>query len=176
MPKPLAYFITFSRYGSRLHGDEKGSVDRKRNQYGSDLIAPNRRLQQYENQLQKIPSFILEPEYREIVFKTIMEVCTYRHWRLYALHVRTNHVHVVVSTSAAPEKALHNFQAYATRHLREKQPALKDARIWTRHGSTKYLWELKSLIEAIGYVAHQQGEHMEYWYDKEFFDTHSSKP
>ncbi len=44
MPKPLAYFITFSRYGSRLHGAENGSVDRNHNQYGNDLISPKPQL------------------------------------------------------------------------------------------------------------------------------------
>ena len=106
---------------------------------------------------------------REIVFESIMDVCNYRNWRLFALHVRTNHVHVVVSAETKPEKVLHAFKAYATRHLREAHPMLKEYKIWTRHGSTRYIWNRKSLLEAIHYVVHEQGEHMEYWYDKEFF-------
>jgi hypothetical protein len=77
-------------------------------------------------------------------------------------------VHVVVSLNVAPEKALHDFQAYATRRLRQACPILKDRKIWTRHGSTRYLWNRKKLMEAIHYVVHEQGEHMEYWYDREF--------
>lgn len=172
MPKPLAYFITFSSYGTRLHGDENGSVDRRHNQYGSDLIAPNSALQSYEKRVQRQPSFILKPQYRATILKAVMEVCEYRRWRHYAIHVRTNHVHVVVSADPPPEKILHDFQAYATRHLRGHDHTLKDTKIWTQHGSTKYLWNLKSLIDTISYVIHQQGEHMEYWYDKDFFENH----
>ncbi len=32
---PLAYLITFRSYGTWLHGDERGSVNRFRNQYKS---------------------------------------------------------------------------------------------------------------------------------------------
>ena len=169
MPTPLAYFITFSSYGTRLHGSENGSVDRNHNQYGNDLICPKPQLEQYEKQNLKNPPVAFDPEHRKTILETIIEVCDYRRWRLYALHVRTNHVHVIVSTDTVPEKALHSFQSYATRHLREKYPVLKDRKIWTRHGSTKYLWDRKSLVAAISYVIHEQGEHMEYWYDKEFF-------
>jgi REP element-mobilizing transposase RayT len=169
MPKPVAYFITFSSYGTRLHGSENGSVDRHHNRYGNDLIPPKPSLEHYEKQTQKNPTVTFEPEHRQIILETIKEVCVYRHWQLFAIHVRTNHVHVVVSVDTEPEKALHDFQAYATRHLRQAYPILKDRKIWTRHGSTRYLWNRKQLLEAIAYVVHGQGEHMEYWYDREFF-------
>lgn len=170
MSKPLAYFITFSSYGTRLHGSENGSVDRKHNRYGDDLIPPKPSLEYYEKQNQKHPAITFEPVQRQIILETIREVCSYRHWSPYAIHVRTNHVHVVVSVSKKPEKALHDFQAYATRHLREQYPILKDRKIWTRHGSTRYLWDRKKLFETILYVIHEQGEHMEYWYDEVFFE------
>lgn len=169
LPKPLAYFITFSNYGTRLHGNENGSVDRNHNQYGDDLIPPKPPLERYEKQAQKNPMVTFEPEHRQIILETIQEVCNYRHWSLYAIHVRTNHVHIVVSLDATPEKALHDFQAYATRRLREQYPIFKNRKIWTRHGSTRYLWDRKSLFEAIHYVVHEQGKHMEYWYDEAFF-------
>jgi len=170
LSKPLAYFITFSSYGTRLHGSENGSVDRNHNQYSNDLIPPKPSLESYEKQIQKNPTITFEPEQRQIILETTREVCTHRHWRPYAIHVRTNHVHVVAAADAAPEKALHDFQAYATRRLREKYPALNDRKIWTRHGSTRYLWNRKSLTEAIHYVVHEQGEYMEYWHDKTFLE------
>ena len=170
MPKPLAYFITFSNYGTRLHGSENGSVDRNHNQYGSNLIPPKPSLESYEKQTQKNTPVTFEPKHRQIIFETIREVCAYRHWCLFAIHVRTNHVHVVVSVDTEPEKALHDFQAYATRHLRQAYPIFKDRKIWTRHGSTRYLWNRKQFLDAISYVVHGQGEHMEYWYDEVFYE------
>ena len=38
---PLAYLITFRSYGTWLHGDERGSVDRFHNVYGTPRLPPN---------------------------------------------------------------------------------------------------------------------------------------
>jgi hypothetical protein len=38
---PLAYLITFRAYGTWLHGDSRGSVDRFHNRYGAPLIRAN---------------------------------------------------------------------------------------------------------------------------------------
>jgi REP element-mobilizing transposase RayT len=170
MSKPLAYFITFSGFGTRLHGSEIGSVDRHHNQYGNDLIPPKPPLEGYEKQIQKSPTITFVPQHRQLILETIQQVCAYRNWCPLAIHVRTNHVHVVVSADTKPEKVLHDFQAYATRRLREQYPALKDRKIWTRHGSTRYLWTHNAILEAIHYVVHEQGEHMEYCYDRTYYE------
>jgi hypothetical protein len=38
---PLAYLITFRCYGTWLHGDDRGSVDREHNVPLTPLIEPN---------------------------------------------------------------------------------------------------------------------------------------
>ena len=39
---PLAYLITFRTFGTWLHGDDRGSMDRHgKNIYGTERIAPN---------------------------------------------------------------------------------------------------------------------------------------
>jgi len=38
---PLAYFITFRTYGTWLHGDERGSIDRYHNRYKGPKVEPN---------------------------------------------------------------------------------------------------------------------------------------
>jgi hypothetical protein len=38
---PLAYLITFNTYGSWLHGDRRGSVDRFHNRYGTPRVGAN---------------------------------------------------------------------------------------------------------------------------------------
>jgi hypothetical protein len=35
---PLAYHITFGTYGTRLHGDERGTVERAHNVYGEPIV------------------------------------------------------------------------------------------------------------------------------------------
>ena len=41
MASPLAYLITFTCYGSHLHGDERGSVDPKHNLFGGHSVEPD---------------------------------------------------------------------------------------------------------------------------------------
>jgi hypothetical protein len=44
---PLAYLITFRCYGTWLHGDERGSIDRFHNRYKSPYVPPNERWRQH---------------------------------------------------------------------------------------------------------------------------------
>jgi hypothetical protein len=48
---PLAYLITFRAYGTWLHGDKRGSVNRFHNRFGTSLIAPNERWRKYNHSL-----------------------------------------------------------------------------------------------------------------------------
>ncbi|MEP7214250.1 MAG: hypothetical protein ABI791_14320 [Acidobacteriota bacterium] len=47
---PLAYLITIRMYGTWLHGDERGSVDRSMNKFGS-LRMPARPARQAYNRV-----------------------------------------------------------------------------------------------------------------------------
>jgi len=50
---PMAYLITFRSYGTWLHGDKRGSVDRHHNRYGAPLIPPNKNWLEHNNRLLK---------------------------------------------------------------------------------------------------------------------------
>jgi hypothetical protein len=44
---PLAYLISFRSYGTWLHGDPRGSIDRFNNRYRSPYIKPNPQWEAY---------------------------------------------------------------------------------------------------------------------------------
>lgn len=158
---PLAYFITFSCYGTWLHGDERGSKDRRKyNRVRESNIPPTPKWVGHEIQLLKNPPFKLNDTHRPIVEATIAEVCAYRGLLLYAVQARTNHVHSVVSAGVVPEKLMGAFKAYSTRHLREKSVVSTNSKIWSRHGSTRYLWTEKQIETAVDYVINCQGEEL----------------
>ena len=115
---PLAYLITLRTYGTWLHGDERGSMDRKNNIYGASKIARNPRFQASDAKQLKHPPVILNARQRQIVEEAIREACEHRPYVLRALNARTNHVHTVVTTMQDPEPVLDAFKAYATRKLR----------------------------------------------------------
>jgi REP element-mobilizing transposase RayT len=153
----LAYLITIRCYRTWLHGDERGSMDRRENhRYCSPKIAPNKALQSSEALLLKHPPVKLEDSQRTIIEAAIREVCDNRRYQLQAVNVRTNHVHSVVAAACKPEFVMNTFKAYATRHLREKGLIPPDVKPWSRHGGTRYLWRPHHVERAIDYMINGQ--------------------
>jgi len=116
---PLAYLITFRSYGTWLHGDERGSVDRSHNRYGFPYIPANPQWEDYKRKALKSPPVKLRAKQRRSIEFAIRETCERRKWLLYAFNIRTNHVHSVVAIGdKKPEIALNAFKANATRQMR----------------------------------------------------------
>jgi REP element-mobilizing transposase RayT len=82
------------------------------------------------------------------------------------VHVRTNHVYVVVDTPVTPEKVLNELKAYASRMLNQIGLDGRDRRRWSRHGSTRYLWKREEVEAAVVYVADRQGNPMAVYVDE----------
>ena len=154
---PSAYFLTFSTYGTRLHGDERGSVNRMRNGWEEPMVSDNRALRDAEARAMRQETYIIDAQRRRVVTAAIFEVCTFRGWTLLACNVRSNHVHVVVQAAARPEKVIGDFKAISSRRLVESLGEQKDRIRWTRHGSTRYLWTPESVEVAVRYVVDEQG-------------------
>jgi REP element-mobilizing transposase RayT len=154
---PLAYLVTFRCYGTWVHGDGRGSMDRTHNVYGSPKIAPNQSLQRSDmKQLMHAP-VRLDAKNRLIVEQAVKEVCDYRRYVLRAINVRTNHVHLVVTAAREPEPLLEAFKSYSTRALRRAGVISPTLKPWIRHGSTIYLWKERDVAKAIEYVMLSQG-------------------
>ena len=156
---PLAYLITFRTYGTWLHGDERYSMDRHgKNIYGAQAIAPNEELVKIMESKRAAPEFLLDGKQRAAVEKAIVDCCLWREWMLRALNIRTNHVHVTVSATRTPEGILNAFKANATRYLRKAQLVPDGQKVWSRGGSTRYLWKPEHVNRANDYVIDGQGE------------------
>ena len=156
---PLAYLITFRCYGTWLHGDERGSVDRFHNKYQSPYISPQKSWRQYNERQLKSEIVRLDAQQRKVVEEAVREVCDHKNWLLRAINVRTNHVHMVVSTgSIKPEHALNAFKSYSTRRMRESGYWNSDKSPWADKGSKRRLWNERSVELAIDYVINGQGD------------------
>lgn len=161
MGEPIAYLLTWTTYGTWLHGDPRGSVDYDHNIHGEAPLEPNpHRFGRASAQMPR-SAVALDKKARMIVHEAIAQCCAFRGWRLHALNVRSNHVHVVVEpmTLRSPESILVQMKAWSTRRLREGGSFTSEQRLWTTHGSTRYLWNEKSVLGAIDYVLlRQEGE------------------
>ncbi len=155
MSNVLAYFLTWTTYGSWLHGNRRGSVDRSNTLHGMDYHAPNPEWESESKRRMKAPAVVLSPQERTLVEEVIQKHCRIRDWRLIAANCRSNHVHIIVSTDgAAPERVMTELKAYATRALR-KNSLHRGGRVWTRGGSTRYIESESALDSAVQYVKHQ---------------------
>ena len=155
---PMGYLITFRAYGTWLHGDERGSVDRFHRTYGTPMLPPNVQRANYERRLRKQHPVNLDSRTRAAIESGIRETCTIRNWSLWAFNVRTNHVHTVVSANCKPKRILSALKANATRWMREAGCWKSDRSPWVYRGSKRYLWAEKDLLEAVAYVLYDQGE------------------
>jgi REP element-mobilizing transposase RayT len=167
MPIPLAYLITFSCYGTRLHGDEAGSVDRNHRIPTAPFAPPKPARAVFEENRMTRNAFHLEDRQRQIVLEAIQQHCIQRNWSLRAVHVRSTHVHLVVSAETTPEKILNDVKAYSSRALNRCSGQAPVFRRWTRHGSTRYLWNAEGVAAAVRYVVEEQGEPMAVWLNKD---------
>ena len=155
---PLAYFISFRCYGTWLHGDERGSVNRFRNKYKTRFLPKEDRWIETNGARMKAESVTLDARRRKCVEAAIRETCEKRGWGLIAFNVRTNHVHVVVRIGdKSPAVALNAFKANATREMRASGCWKSDKSPWSDKGSQRNLWNQKSVSRAIDYVINGQG-------------------
>ena len=149
---PLGYFITFRTYGTWLHGDDRGLVDRRHNQFGTPLLAANRGRERVDREQLATSPVVLDASQRDLVARAIRDVAAHKQWTLHAINVRSNHVHMVVTADHVPEHVMNAFKAWATRRLREASLMGADQRVWSRHGSTIYLFRPENMAEKIRYV------------------------
>jgi REP element-mobilizing transposase RayT len=155
---PLAIFFTLRTYGTWLHGDIRGSVDRANNLYRAPRIEPNSNWRKYNEQRLLHPPFLLNAACRNSVEESIFETCLRRDWCLHAINVRTNHAHSVIDIGAKePALALIALKANATRRLREDGLSTYEHSPWAEKGSKRRLWHEKSVSEACNYVNNRQG-------------------
>jgi REP element-mobilizing transposase RayT len=159
LPDPLAYFLTWSTYGTWLPGDERGWIEYRR---GWQIPNAARELEA-EAQMTE-DACVLSPEQRQIVEATIAEHCRIRNWVLHAVNCRSNHLHVVVTAPGYhPDVVREQFKAWCTRRLKEhaqttntnptgKRKIAVRQQWWAERGSKRYINDPDSLEAAILYV------------------------
>lgn len=171
---PLAYLITLRCYGTWLHGDARGSIDRRRNQYHSSFIPENERWRAYSARNLKHSPVTLDDRQRTSVEGAIRETCNFRSWILRAVNVRTNHVHVLVTPHSGPEdssvpsaiaeglsatpadRVLNALKANATRQMRQDGRWPHKHSPWSDRGSKRFIWTELGLERAMEYVVNGQ--------------------
>ena len=85
MGEPLAYFLTWTTYGTWLPGDERGWVAKP-----GQFQAPNVDTKRAAQRLMTESELTLDVEQRRLVEDTIAAHCRIRGWHLHAVNAARN--------------------------------------------------------------------------------------
>ena len=154
---PLAFFLTWTTYGSWLPGDDRGWVDGRGHVHDAEpLRAASVRTRMAETPV----SF--DAGQRIAVEQAIDAHCRLRGWHLYAVHCRPQHVHVVVTAvDRGPEDVMTQLKAWCTRSLARPTRSPRRSRFrkrwWTEGGSKRRIFHEGDLAAVMTYVKDCQG-------------------
>ena len=101
--KVIAYHITWGTYGTRLHGDPRGTVDREHNQRDSPILGFDEHRWEREKERLKFPPVCLTEEQRILAEFLIPKVCERGYWTYRRCAVGSDHVHVILTSPNDPE-------------------------------------------------------------------------
>ena len=154
---PLAYFLTWTCYGTWLPGDDRGWA---KWHCGEKLQQPL--LADWCREQMTDEPVVLDEIQRAIVEDTVTKHCVLRGWYLHAINCRSNHCHVVATANSNDgEQVRDQFKSWCTRKLKEaegRKPSGSTDREhwWTRKGSVRYLFDEESVEAAIRYTLEAQ--------------------
>lgn len=149
--EPLAFFITWTTYGTWLPGDERG-WNRKDE---GDIQKPDPEREAAARKTMTEPEFHLCEEHRATVRATILKHCGIRGWHPHVVNPRSNHVHVVVTAHGYDPKTVRDqLKAWCTRKL--KGAGVKREKFWTEGGSKKSVNTEEDLDRVIFYASEGQ--------------------
>lgn len=149
---PLAFFVTWTVYGTFLQGDGRGW-----RKYRKGERTPQPKLVEWQKSRLNYPVIRLHSNWQRIVEATIVKHCEIRNWHLWAKNCRTNHVHAVVTARGYDgATVLDQFKAYATRALRRDSEVFSGRPVWTEYGDWDCLYTEDELEAAVLYVTEVQ--------------------
>jgi REP element-mobilizing transposase RayT len=151
MSYPIAWFITWTTYGTWLHGDPRGSFrDRT-------YLPPHPEIEKANRSALTGDIVYLTDRQRAIVDAALVNECSAQGWHIHAGNVRTNHVHLVVSAARPGTFVRSRLKALAAKALSDNAdlPMAGDngrKRWWTEKGNINPIETEKALEETTVYV------------------------
>jgi REP element-mobilizing transposase RayT len=153
---PLAYHITFGTYGTRLHGDPRGTVDRSRNRPGDPIIGadPDRWLHEFE--LLRFPPIFLTVEQQQFIEATIPKICARGGWTYIICSAGDDHVHSMLSAAADGAAVRKWLKRWLGEALSDRWPLPPGQSWWAEGGSVKWIWTEDYFNNVYEYIRQQR--------------------
>ncbi|NIA07009.1 MAG: hypothetical protein GWP14_05110 [Actinobacteria bacterium] len=144
MAKMLGYMITWTTYGTWLPGDDRGYVTHGK------ILGRNEGLRQTNMRRLKSRIVNLSQQEQEVVRRAILSRAESLRQKIYAIVVRSNHVHIVAQRiSKSIEMVVSYYKNSARLALRAN--GFTD-RLWTRGFDKRFCYEHSQLKGRIEYL------------------------
>jgi hypothetical protein len=116
----MDYHITVGTYGTRLHGGNAPTVDRKHHRYGDEFVSFNPKKEQFKrNRMIQNPVYLTD-EQRRFVEETIPHLCERGQWIYHFAACQTDHFHLLVSGDVEAKQIRHWLKQRLTAALNEQ--------------------------------------------------------
>ena len=153
---PLAYHITFGTYGTRLHGDERGTVSRNQNRFGDPIIGKDIVWQRIERSQLKFAPVVLTEEQQEHVETAVPPICTRGNWEFHIAAGQPDHVHVLLTTPNEGKKVRKWLKRWLGEALSVVWPTVSNQTWWAEGGSVKTIWDHEYFANVFNYIHEQR--------------------
>jgi REP element-mobilizing transposase RayT len=162
----LAYHITWGTYGTRLHGDPRGTVDRKHNEFGTPVLGFDEHRWEREKENLKFPPVVLTRDQMRSIESLVPEICERGHWKYITCAAGPDHVHVILKSEHSPETIRRLMKRWLGQKLMQRyknepgcpQPGKPGtgATWWAECGSIRWIDSERYLHNATKYVYDQR--------------------
>jgi REP element-mobilizing transposase RayT len=152
------WHVTFGTYGTRLHGNDRPTVDRRNNRVGQPFLGRDEQRRAREQSRLRSSPISLTDEQRELIEGVLPQLCARGGWVLRAVAAGWDHVHVVCDApSAVHGKQVRRLvKRWLTQVLNERWPRSRGSAWWAEGGSTKAVKDPAYLASAVAYVRRQR--------------------
>lgn len=153
---PIAYLITVGTYGSRLHGDERGTVDRDQNAPGEPFLGTDPARQHFERDLMVSGVVRLSASQQEFVESTVPRISDELGWACHVVSAASNHIHALISADAPGAVVRRLLKRRMSQALSHRWPTHAPRSWRVEGGSVKWLWNDTAFRQAGQYIAEQR--------------------
>ncbi len=158
-PNATTWHITFGTYATRLHGDDRPTVDREQNTRGQDFIWHDDERLKDAHDKRKGDAVYLTAAQRAVIESLIPGICERGGWeyRICASPLEGDHVHVLLDAkcSIEPDAILMWLKRWVTQELNKRwgKPVTS---WWAECGSTKPVKNPTYLNNVYHYIRRQR--------------------
>jgi REP element-mobilizing transposase RayT len=157
-PARTTWHITFGTYGTRLHGDDRPTVDRTHNQPDQPFITSQPQLKMLQQQHMRAEQVLLNHAQCHTVQSNMHAICQRGQWNLHTTAASGNHVHILIDAPIQVNpKDVHKWLKRWTGEALDDQfgqPASETW--WAKGGSTKPVKDQSYFDNAYHYITKQR--------------------